>query len=253
MTKRQGEVVRRGWCGRPPNRRVERSLFGAYRENDALIEEHANAERIQTEGGYGRRQVWELIQNGADELIDDRGQVEVVLTADRLYCANQGKPVTPEGAGAILSAYRSAKKGPEIGRFGLGFKSVLGVSAHPEFFSRSGSFGFDPARAAELIAEVAPNAGDVPTLRLAFPADPEAAAKKDPILRALMAWAATVVRLPLDRETGEWLRDDIAQISRRFPRFLPPRFSPDAGRPHLFHQARDRAPRIHGRVRAPTG
>src|SRR3954449_548617 len=97
---------------------LNRRCLAAYRENPALVEEHANAERIQTEGGYGRRQIWELIQNGADELIDDRGQVEVVLTADHLYCANQGKPVTPEGTGAILSAYRSPKKGPEIGRFG---------------------------------------------------------------------------------------------------------------------------------------
>src|SRR3954447_23980908 len=83
----------------------------AYRANSALVEEHANAERIQTEGGYGRRQVWELIQNGADELIDRSGRVEVVLTEGHLYCANEGRPVTPEGAGAILSAYRSSKRG----------------------------------------------------------------------------------------------------------------------------------------------
>lgn len=193
----------------------------AYQANDALIEENANAERIQMEGGYGRRQIWELIQNGADELLDERGQVEVVLTADHLYCANQGKPVTPEGAGALLSAYRSPKKGPEIGRFGLGFKSVLGVSTRPEFFSRTGSFGFDPARAKKLIEKVAPAAADVPTLRLAFPADPAAAAKEDQILADLMGWATTVVRLPLDRDTGEWLSGDLATFPAAFLVFSP--------------------------------
>ena len=30
---------------------------------------------IQTEGGYGRRQVWELIQNGADEMLAEHGRV----------------------------------------------------------------------------------------------------------------------------------------------------------------------------------
>src|SRR3954453_7862624 len=118
------------WQG--PDAEVGRHIAGlnerclsAYRANPALVEEHANAERIQTEGGYGRRQVWELIQNGADEMLATPGRVEAVLTGDHLYCANQGSPVTTEGGGAILSAYRSRKRGPEIGRFGLGFKSVL--------------------------------------------------------------------------------------------------------------------------------
>src|SRR3954467_8317955 len=139
----------------------------AYRANPALVEEHANAERIQTEGGYGRRQIWELIQNGADEMLAEPGRIEVILTEKYLYCANQGNPVTPTGAGAILSAYRSGKRGPEIGRFGLGFKSVLGVSRTPEFFSHSGSFGFDPDFSAQAISEILDDVEDVPILRLA--------------------------------------------------------------------------------------
>src|SRR3954451_17935684 len=155
----------------------------AYRENPALIEEHANGEMAQKEGGYGRRQLYELIQNGADELIAPAhrrdGRIAVVLTEIHLYCANQGRPVTPDGAEAILSAYRSPKKGVEIGRFGLGFKSVLGVSSRPQFFSRSGSFGFDPKVARERIRKVVPSAKACPTLRLGFPLDPSTAAAQD--------------------------------------------------------------------------
>src|SRR3954454_21260484 len=174
------------WVGRdgPVGTQIEelnRKCLAAYRENPALVEEHANAERIQTEGGYGRRQIWELIQNGADEMLDTPGRVEVILTRDYLYCANQGNPVTPAGAGAILSAYRSAKRGPEIGRFGLGFKSVLGVSRTPEFFSRSGSFGFDPDFASQAIGKILGKVGDVPTLRLALVLDAGAAAAEDPL------------------------------------------------------------------------
>src|SRR3954452_15739427 len=115
-------------------------------------------------------------------MLDHPGRVEVVLTSDHLYCANQGRPVSREGAGEILSAYRSAKRGPEIGRFGLGFKSVLGVSRTPEFFSRSGSFGFDPDFSCQAIGKILGKVGDVPTLRLALVLDAGAAAAEDPLL-----------------------------------------------------------------------
>jgi superfamily II DNA or RNA helicase len=195
--------------------------LAAYKANPALVEENANGERIQIEGGYGRRQLWELIQNGADEMLGKPGRVEVVLTSACFYCANQGNPVTPEGAGAILSAYRSGKRGPEIGRFGLGFKSVLGVSSSPEFFSRSGSFGFDRDFARDQIAGVLRDVTDVPTLRLAVPLDPDERAVEDETLRELMAWATTVVRLPLDPEKGGWLRDDLAGFPSEFLVFSP--------------------------------
>src|SRR4051794_21762506 len=170
---------------------LNRRCLAAYRENPALVEEHANAERIQIEGGYGRRQIWELIQNGADEMLDDPGRIEVILTENHLYCANEGNPVTPTGAGAILSAYRSGKRGPEIGRFGLGFKSVLGVSRTPEFFSRSGSFGFNPDFAGGEIRKVVGDVADVPTLRLALPLSAQTASASDPLLDDLFEWAIT--------------------------------------------------------------
>ena len=80
------------------------------------------------------------------------------------------------GAEAILLAHVSQKRGDEIGRFGLGFKSVLEVTDSPEFYSRSGSFVWDYDRALADIAEVVPDfvAGEspAPRLRLAFPVDP---------------------------------------------------------------------------------
>src|SRR3954453_3138288 len=190
------------WQG--PDAEVGRHIAGlnerclsAYRANPALVEEHANAERIQTEGGYGRPQAWELIQNGADEMLNEPGEVHVVLTDAHLYCANQGRPVSREGVGAILSAYRSSKRGPEIGRFALGFKWVLGGSRTPDFFSTAGSFGFDPEFANDRIREALGDVPEVPTLRLATPLDAPAAARDDATLAELMEWATTVVRLPL--------------------------------------------------------
>ena len=91
-------------------------------------------------------------------------------------------------------AHISPKRGPRIGRFGIGFKSVLGVSDTPRFFSRTGSFVFDPQFARQEIERaVGPWRGRVPTLRLARPVDPRAAAERDPRLAMFMEWAATVV------------------------------------------------------------
>ena len=128
------------------NRVAERSrkALSAYRENPLLIAEHANIELATAQGGYGRRQIYELVQNGADALAGEYGgRIHVVLTETNLYCANEGEPVDSNGIDSLLASYISDKRGLEIGRFGLGFKSVLGVTDSPDFFCRSGSFSFD--------------------------------------------------------------------------------------------------------------
>ena len=167
--------------------------------------EHVNMERAAVEGGYGRRQLFELIQNGADELLETTGKIHVVLTEDYLYCANEGRPLSVPGAGALLSSHLSPKKGVEIGRFGLGFKSVLAITTRPEVFSRSGSIAFDPNDAAERIRKVVPEAERTPVLRLATTIDANAAAAEDETLAELMSWATTVIRLRRDTSDSSWL------------------------------------------------
>ncbi len=194
----------------------------AYAENPLLIEEHANIERATAQGGYGRRQIYELIQNGADELIaGPGGRIHVLLTEDTLYCANEGSPITVRGVEAILSAALSVKRGDEIGRFGMGFKSVLGVTDLPDFFSRSGSFRFDAEWAVKQIREVKPDAERTPTLRVAYPLDPDKATRSDNELRTLMGWASSVVRLPIDRKRSHWLAPEIGDFPREFLLFSP--------------------------------
>src|SRR3954452_5992642 len=89
-------------------REISQQTLNAYREAPRLVLEHANLERSAIEGGYGRRQLYELIQNGADELIGSSGRVEVVVAAETLYCANEGKPLSTQGVGALLFAHLSA-------------------------------------------------------------------------------------------------------------------------------------------------
>ncbi|MFF7183781.1 DEAD/DEAH box helicase [Streptomyces sp. NPDC008222] len=185
---------------------VEQSarVLRTYAVDPGLVPEHANGERRITQGGYGDRQLFELAQNAADEIAaEPGGSVHVVLTEKFLYCANEGEPVTPEGAETILRMSMSRKRGGQIGRFGVGVKSVLVVTDTPQFFSSSGSFGFDREWAYERIRsipEVKARLGDefeAPVLRMARELDETAERAADPVLDELLGWATTVVRLPL--------------------------------------------------------
>lgn len=221
--------------------------LGTYAFNPDRIEEDANGERRIHQGGYGDRQVFELVQNAADELRGDAaegGRVQVVLTEGYLYCANEGKAITPEGADTILRMGVSKKRGGQIGRFGVGVKSVLSVTRTPQFFSKSGSFGFDADwSAAQILSAVndsrkrsgmalLDSVGETPVLRLARALDAEHESANDPILGSLFTWASTVVRLPLLANAADLLGADIQQCDvtsrREFPHLFQ-LFSPHVG------------------------
>lgn len=201
-----------------------RANLEAYRVNPALLEEQVNIELAAAEGGYGRRQLYELIQNGADALIASHGgRVEVVLTGNAFYCANQGEPIDVPGVRAILLSNVSQKRGDEIGRFGLGFKSVLEVTDSPEFYSRSGSFAWNYARTKDEIAAVVKGfdaqSDSAPKLRLAWPVDPDSRFQSDEVLGELAEWATTVVKLPFHSDTAGWLGEDLRAFPQEFVLF----------------------------------
>ena len=116
----------------------------------------------------------------------------------------------------MFSRMSSKRNTGAIGRFGLGFKSVLRVTDAPEFYSRPVSFRFDGARSAERIAEIAP-AERYPVLSLPEPIDPHEARDTDEELRELMSWATNIVRLPLKPGAYKNLE---AQIANFPPEFL---------------------------------
>jgi len=198
------------------------SCLDAYEVHPDLVPEHFAIEREIAEGGYGRRQIYELVQNGADAILQHGGavggRIEVVLTPSALYCANEGAPIDVDGVRAILGAHRSSKRSNEIGRFGLGFKSVLAVTDAPEFFSTAGSFRFDPVRSSEAIARAVEQKFPTPKLRLAFPLDPTSEMEGDPVLAELGEWATTVIRLPLAEESA-WLLEDLENFPPEFALF----------------------------------
>ncbi|MGY1792806.1 DEAD/DEAH box helicase [Geodermatophilus sp. SYSU D00525] len=214
-----------GWAGVDSElgahvREQSERCLAAYRENPLLVAQDGAIEVSTAEGGYGRKQLYELIQNGADALVGRTGRISVVLMNDTLYCANQGAAVTPKGVDALMTSHMSVKRGTEIGRFGLGFKSVVGISSAPQVFSRSGSFGFDRAASRDRIERIVPHAEKYPTLRLAEPLDPAVEASRDEILANLMTWADTVIKLPL-LPGSDWLASDVQDFPGEFLLFSP--------------------------------
>lgn len=195
-----------------------------YRFNPGDIEEHAAIEQSIVDGGYRHRQLFELVQNAADAIRDSgtTGRVEVHLTPESLYVANQGNPVQPDGANSILHSHLSTKRSHEIGHFGLGFKSVLGISRRIAVFSRTGSFGFDTATARQRILDRVPNHdGPTPGLRIAHALDFDDERGRDPVLHELAEWASTVLRLSRDHPRALELSTDLADFPAEFLLFSP--------------------------------
>ena len=189
--------------------------FRAYREQPSLVTEHANLEHDTAHGGYAHRQLFELVQNSADALRDaPKGKSILVRLTERfLYCADDGSPIDEDGIEGLMFSRMSSKRNTGlIGRFGLGFKSVLRVTDAPEFYSRPVAFRFDRTRAAQRISKIS-HAERYPVLRLPEPIDPHKERETDEELRELTSWATNVVRLPLKR--GAY--DDLVKQIRDFP------------------------------------
>ena len=219
-----------------------RRTLDSYHAQPNYVVEHANQERDTSQGGYQHRQLFELVQNAADALWPslmagesrerptgaDHGEIsriEVRLTDRCLYCADNGEPLDERGMKALMFSHMSPKRATgQIGTFGLGFKSVLGVSDDPEFFSRSGSFRFQRSEARSRIRAALPEAvtpGDFPVLRLPEPIDPQVGDHNVPVLRDLMRWASNIVRLPLLPGAFEDLKHQVESFPAEFMLFVP--------------------------------
>ena len=174
---------------------------------------------------YANGRLFELVRNGADALSQSGGgQIWIRLTPTYLYFADDGEPIDAAGVDALMFSHLPSKCGaPKAGgsgngRFGPGFRSMLGVADSPEFFSRSGSFRFCRPRQTREIGGVPSESARTPSLRLPEPIHPIREAALDPVLRDLMEWATNIVRLPLDPAN----RDVLAKHISDFPADFPP-------------------------------
>lgn len=198
-----------------------RVCLKVYAEDPSRVVQDANNERRIAHGGYATRQLEELVQNATDAARRGGGRVEVLLTDDTLYVANDGEPFDEAGVKSILASDISTKDDDRIGKFGIGFKSILAVSDSPRVFSRSVSFGFDREWAALTLKGEGYDVAHHPVMRLAQVLDPVVdGSSNDSHLADLMVWASTVIVAPLSVDVGP-LATRLAQFAPEFVLFSP--------------------------------
>src|SRR5215204_4894807 len=154
------------------------------------------------------------------------GRLRLSSVDGELRAANTGAPLDAAGVEALATLRASAKRdGATVGRFGVGFAAVLTVSDAPAVLSTSGAVRFSAAETRALVsavpalaAELARRGGQVPVLRLPFPA-----ADTPP-----PGWD-TEVRLPLRAGTGELVERSLAELDPVLLLALPALETIDAG------------------------
>jgi hypothetical protein len=205
---------------------LRESRLKAYEASPGDIKEHHGIEEVVLAGGYGYRQVLELVQNGSDAILEayearteqiGPARIDVVLANSSLYVANTGEAFSTEGIDALLRSHSSPKRGNQIGRFGLGFKSLLRLGGRIDIISGCAAFGFDPDRCRQELRERF-SVKDAPGLRLAWPVDAGQAAS----LHDLFPWATTVVCAEIRGEgILEHLQGEMQNFPSAFLLFLP--------------------------------
>ncbi|MGH3902162.1 MAG: sacsin N-terminal ATP-binding-like domain-containing protein [Pseudonocardiaceae bacterium] len=123
----------------------------------------------------------ELAQNAADaaQRAGVPGHLRVSVEEGELRAANTGAPLDSAGVAALAALRASAKRaGGSVGRFGVGFAAVLGVTDEPRVISRCGGVAFSAQRTAAAVAgdptlhaELRRRGGRPPVLRLVWPAE----------------------------------------------------------------------------------
>ena len=165
--------------------------------------------------------IFELLQN-AEDALRERGEsskptsVHFELKADGLEVRHFGKPFSPNNVKSICAINESTKRNDltEIGRFGIGFKSVYAFTKRPEIHSDDEHFAID-----EFVLPIA-----VPPRKLAcqetlfwIPFDPDDALAGDEVAAALrnlgcerLLFLKSVTEISwklLDGTSGEFLRN----------------------------------------------
>src|SRR5690625_1708265 len=121
----------------------------AYEAQPRDAAEHFETENEVLSGGYAYRQLYELVQNAADAILEaaePQGQIHVRLSSSRLEAANTGAALDEPGIVALLNARSSPKRGNQIGRFGIGFKSLLKLGGRVDLTSRTVDCASTPKR-----------------------------------------------------------------------------------------------------------
>ncbi len=218
-----------------------------YRTDHKVMESEIKQIESTYQGDYRTRQIVELIQNGADAIGDasedfPSRRIQVILTKNGLYCANGGAPFDFSGIEAISYPMISSKKGDQIGRFGMGFVSVLAVTDEPRIYSRSISCHYSFESASEYLSSALTAEESVGVAKrielhelgtrenpgfsifsIPKPVNPKEFFVQDEILNELSSWASTIIHLPFTRPKLD--SDEVFKLLSQNLKDFPAEFS----------------------------
>ncbi|TQN27659.1 hypothetical protein FHX37_4383 [Haloactinospora alba] len=171
---------------------LRRRVLDGWADSPARFREDANAHEDYTRDGYHDRVIVELAQNAADAArrAGTTGKLHLDLDNTLLTAANTGAPLDADGVESLATLRASAKRdqAAATGRFGVGFSAAAAVSDDITATSRDGAVCWSLHRArtaveselletgrarSGLAEEIHRRGGDLPMLRLPFPAPHE--------------------------------------------------------------------------------
>jgi len=213
---------------------IREGRLRSYLATPADIIEHFGLES-EISQNYRGRLVYEMLQNADDAMGSLEGQPRRVLfwlTHDALLVANTGRPISEDDlcalCGLSVSTQTTKKVAGQrratIGQKGIGFKSVLEITANPEAHSTGISFRFDEKLSEDALLRAdglgkKVRRGRVPVMRLPFPPDNV----PTPAEQSLDEGYRTVFWFPLRQEPlqlGERIAQLLGGISSRSILFL---------------------------------
>lgn len=169
---------------------IRHNVLAAWAASPTRFREDANLEGDASRGSL----VAELAQNALDA---GSSVLDLSIVDGVLYAANSGRPLDASDVEALCHL-RASSKSSGVGRYGVGFKAVLAVTSSPAVLSRDGGVEWSRSRTLDAVAGIpslasvlAAREGEVPVMRLPWPALPDAHAS------ALLERYSTVVVLPL--------------------------------------------------------
>jgi hypothetical protein len=231
---------------------IRARVLAGWAASPARFREDANSEEDLVHGAYRDRLLVELAQNAADAAsrAGAPGILRLSLVDGELRAANTGAPLDPAGVEALATLRASAKRDAQtVGRFGVGFAAVRAVTDAPVLLSTSGGVRFsapdtlaEAARLPALREELRQRGGQVPALRLPWPAE-----------GAPPPGYATEVRLPLRHDAEPAVRAALDALDATLLLALPGLVRIEIRANEPSHQHREGDGRVLSREDCPDG
>jgi len=148
---------------------IRAANLDVYRASPARLREDVASE-AEIAHDYQGRLIYELLQNADDAMADapsHRDRIRFRLTDHELWVANTGRPLTEADVRGLTSTGAGTKttsgerRRASIGHKGMGFKSVLELTAQPEVYSTTCAFLMDARRAQPRVATVMESIGEI--------------------------------------------------------------------------------------------